>query len=69
MFGLSLVRVGLLRWFVRCGQVLIMVLRCRHLRGLVLRAYGAGWVLVLRVVRRRGLLFVQLIALFVVLLQ
>ena len=69
MFGLSLVRVGLLRWFVRCGQVPIMVLRCRHLLSLVLRAYGAGLVLALRGGRCRGLLFVQLIALFVVLLQ
>jgi hypothetical protein len=33
MFGLSLVRVGWLRLFVRCGQVLIVGLLRRRLRG------------------------------------
>ena len=58
MFGLILVRVGSLRLFVRCGQVLIVV-RLRHrLRGRGLFAFVRVQVLVFLLVSCIAKLFV-----------
>jgi hypothetical protein len=63
MFGLSLVRVGWLRLFVRCGLVLIVGLLCRRLRGRGLLSCVLGLVLVFRGASYIGKQFVRRFAL------